>query len=68
VDWTEYFLSEIGKIRITNKRRANIMPNQQLLEVRDELLREFMLASGMHKAEILVKILDLDEELEDTRS
>jgi hypothetical protein len=44
------------------------MPNQQLLEVRDELLREFMLASGMHKAEILVKILDLDEELEDTRS
>lgn len=44
------------------------MANQQLIEVRDELLREFMLASGPHKAEILVKIMDLDEELEDSRS
>ena len=44
------------------------MPNQILVETREELLREFMLASGTHKAEILVKIMDLDEELEDTRS
>ncbi|MDW7650346.1 MAG: hypothetical protein SCK29_02450 [Bacillota bacterium] len=35
-----------------------------LSETRDELLREFMLASGLHKAEILAKIIDLDEELE----
>ncbi len=44
------------------------MHNHQLVEAREELLREFMLASGPYKAEILVKILDLDEELEDTRS
>jgi hypothetical protein len=41
---------------------------QNLSEARDELLREFMLASGTHKAEILVKIIDLDEELEDYRN
>lgn len=33
-----------------------------LSDLRDELLREFMLASGGHKAEILAKIIDLDEE------
>jgi len=44
------------------------MPQHQLIEARDELLREFMLASGSHKAEILVRIMDLDEEIEDTRS
>jgi len=41
---------------------------QQLTEARDELLREFMLASGPDKAEILFKIMDLDEELEYSRS
>lgn len=35
-----------------------------LSEARDELLREFMLASGNYKAEILAKIMDLDEEIE----
>jgi hypothetical protein len=39
-----------------------------LSEARDELLREFMLASGPHKAEILAKIIDLDEEMELERS
>ena len=37
---------------------------QSLSEARDELLREFMLASGNYKAEILAKIMDLDEEIE----
>jgi len=36
-----------------------------LFEVRDELLREFILASGAYKAEILGKIIDLDEEIEE---
>ena len=43
------------------------MTTQQLnslAEARDELLREFMLASGNYKAEILSKIIDLDEEIE----
>lgn len=43
------------------------MTTQQLnslTEARDELLREFMLASGNYKAEILVKIIDIDEEIE----
>ena len=44
------------------------MTSQQLnnlVESREELLREYMLASGTHRAEILVKIIDLDEEIED---
>lgn len=44
------------------------MTNQQLIETREELLREYMLASGKYKTEILVKIMDIDEEIEDTRS
>lgn len=47
------------------------MANQQILnlsEARDELLREFMLASGLHKAEILSKIIDLDEQIEDLKN
>jgi hypothetical protein len=36
-----------------------------LFEVRDELLREFILASGAYKAEILSRIIDLDEEIEE---
>lgn len=39
-----------------------------LYEMRDELLREFMLASGAHRAEILSKIMELDEQIEDTRN
>lgn len=44
---------------------ANQLLNN-LFEARDELLREFMLASGMHKAEILAKIMDLDEQIEES--
>lgn len=47
------------------------MANQQiyvLSDARDELLREFMLASGVHKAEILAKIIDLDEEIEERKN
>lgn len=47
------------------------MANQQIMnlsDARDELLREFMLASGLHKAEILAKIIDLDEQLEDLKN
>jgi len=47
------------------------MASQQiyvLSDARDELLREFMLASGVHKAEILAKIIDLDEEIEERRN
>jgi hypothetical protein len=39
-----------------------------LSEARDELLREFMLASGNHKAEILAKIIDLDEQIEELQN
>jgi hypothetical protein len=39
-----------------------------LVEVRDELLREFILASGAYKAEILNKIIDLDEEIEELKN
>jgi len=35
-----------------------------LNEVRDELLREYMVATGSEKAEILSRIMELDEELE----
>lgn len=41
---------------------------QNLSDVRDELLREFMLASGNHKAEILAKIIDLDEQIEELKN
>ncbi|HHU29818.1 MAG: hypothetical protein QM368_01210 [Bacillota bacterium] len=34
-----------------------------LNEMRDELLRDYMLASGEDKVEILGKIMDLDEEI-----
>lgn len=44
------------------------MANQQLVEAREELLREYMLASGKYKTEILVKIMDLDEEIEEANS
>jgi len=36
-----------------------------LFEAREELLREFVLASGAYKAELLTKIIDLDEQIED---
>lgn len=36
-----------------------------LNEVRDGLLREYMLASGENKMELLAKIMELDEEIED---
>ncbi len=48
-------------------RRPGDMTNQQLLDVREELLREFMRTTRLYKAEIFVKILDIDEEIEDTR-
>jgi hypothetical protein len=35
-----------------------------LFEVRDDLLREFILASGASRTEILNRIIDLDEEIE----
>lgn len=47
------------------------MTTQQIVslnELRDELLREFMLASGNHKVEILSKIMDLDEQLDDVKN
>lgn len=47
------------------------MANQQLFslaEARDELLREFMLASGSYKAEILAKIIELDEQMESRKN
>jgi hypothetical protein len=56
--------------RIT-EREVDNMANQllsNLSEARDELLREFMLASGTHKAEILAKIIDLDEQLEEVKN
>lgn len=48
------------------EKEVSSMAYQQatLSETRDELLREFMLASGNLKAEILAKIIDLDEEME----
>jgi len=36
-----------------------------LFEAREELLREFVSASGAYKAELLTKIIDLDEQIED---
>lgn len=36
-----------------------------LNEVREGLLREYMLASGENKVELLTKIMELDEEIED---
>ncbi len=39
-----------------------------LSEMRDELLREFVLASGDYKAEILAKIMDLDEQLDNMKN
>ena len=41
---------------------------ESLSEARDELLREFMLATGSYKAEILAKIMDLDEEIEQRKN
>ena len=41
---------------------------ESLSEARDELLREFMLASGEYKAEILAMIMDLDEEIEQRKN
>ncbi|HZK24288.1 MAG TPA: hypothetical protein VFC74_02745 [Oscillospiraceae bacterium] len=35
-----------------------------LNEVRDGLLREYMLATGATRIELLTKIMDLDEEIE----
>lgn len=39
-----------------------------LNEVRDELLREYMAASGNHRAEILTRIIELDDEIEDANN
>ncbi|MGI6658870.1 MAG: hypothetical protein ACOX4N_05635 [Dethiobacteraceae bacterium] len=36
-----------------------------LNEVRDSLLRDYMLATGEDKVEILAKIMELDEEIEE---
>lgn len=66
---TEYWQNIVK--RTNTKKGVDSMAAQyltSLAETRDELLREFMLASGNHKAEILVKIMDLDEQIEEGKN
>ncbi|MGI6097177.1 MAG: hypothetical protein ACOYBM_03565 [Dethiobacteria bacterium] len=47
------------------------MPNNMLanlFEVRENLLREFMLTGGESKAEILAKILEIDEQIAEEKA
>ncbi len=39
-----------------------------LNRAREDLLREYMLAKGMEKAEVLAKILELDYQIEEERN
>jgi hypothetical protein len=52
--------TQFDKVRGGNKMKQL----NSLFEVRDDLLREYILASGAYKAEILNRIIDLDEEIE----
>jgi hypothetical protein len=64
-------IGRILRATITGKGGIYNMTTQQIVslnELRDELLREFMLASGNYKVEILSKIMDMDEELDDVKN